>query len=157
MTSGNDKRLGHILNRTVKTKTGCLEYQGCVQANGYTRITVSRKSDYGHRHVYRLAKGPIPEGLDVRHKCDNRKCINPDHLEVGTRLQNMRDAVDRRRQARGFMLPHTKLSPFKRLEIVRLAILGEPYKSIGEKYGLCRQHIGQIAIKAGVKRNGIGK
>lgn len=157
MIDMKNDRLKHILSKTIKANKGCMEYTGCIQANGYSRITVNSETDYGHRHVYRLAKGQIDDGLDVRHTCDNTKCINPNHLELGTRKENMRDAVSRGRQARGLMLPQTKIYGVRRTEIVRLAILGKPYKEIGEIYGISRQAAGLIALKAGVRRNGISK
>lgn len=134
-----------------------MEYQGCVQGNGYSRATVERHTDYGHRHIYRLKKGPIPEGLDVCHTCDNRKCINPEHLFLGTRADNMADAVAKDRHAHGSMLPQTKLTAFISAEIVALAKQGHQYKEIAARFGICRQHAGQIAIKNGVRRNGISQ
>lgn len=134
-----------------------MEYQGCIQSNGYSRATVDRLTDYGHRHIYRLMKGPIPDGLDVCHRCDNRKCINPAHLFLGTRAVNMADAVSKGRQARGSMLPQTKLTAFISAEIVALAKQGHQYQDIAARFGICRQHAGQIAIKNGVRRNGFNQ
>lgn len=131
-----------------------MEYTGCVQGNGYARATVNRKADGAHRHIYRLVHGKIPDGLDVCHRCDNRKCINPFHLFTGTRKENMQDAVKKGRQARGFMLPHTIIGADDELAIVGLARNGVPYADIGRRFGISRQYAGQIAIKNGVKRNG---
>lgn len=153
----SEERLRHLLRKTITTKYGCMEFQGCVQANGYSRATVFRKTDYAHRHVYRLSHGKLPDGLDVCHKCDNRRCINPDHLFLGTRKQNMQDAVSKGRQAKGFSFPHTKLSDADVSEIVTRARNGEKYKKIAMHFGICKQHAGSIAIKNGVRRNGVSK
>ena len=150
-------RAGHLLARTITTPTGCMEYQGCIQRNGYSRATVERHTDYGHRHIYRLMKGPISDGLDVCHSCDNRKCINPDHLFLGTRADNMADAVAKGRHAHGSMLPHTKLTACISAEITAMAKQGHQYKEIAARFGICRQHAGQIAIKNGVRRNGFSQ
>lgn len=157
MASEDAARAVRLLERTKSTDSGCMEYQGCIQANGYSRATVQRKADYGHRHIYRLLKGDIPDGLDVCHRCDNRKCINPDHLFLGTRRENMADAVSKGRQARGASLPHTKLTTFITQEIAAMAKQGLPYKEIAARFGICKQHAGQIAIKNGVRRYGISK
>jgi hypothetical protein len=150
-------RLEHLLQKTVKTKSGCMEFTGCVQSNGYARATVHRKTDYAHRHVYRMAHGPTPIGFDVCHKCDNRKCINPDHLFIGTRLENMRDAVAKSRQAKGFDLPHTFVNEEMKSKITELAKNGMLYKEIADKFGITKSYAGYIAIKNGVRRNGINK
>lgn len=157
MNATNKARAEHLLSRTLATASGCLEYTGCIQSNGYARATVARKTDGAHRHVYRLLNGEIPEGLDVCHRCDNRKCINPAHLFLGTRQVNMGDAVSKGRQAKGFALPHTKLSKADKMELVAMAASGTPYQDIAARFGICRQHAGQIAIRNGVRRNGISK
>lgn len=150
-----DKRAAHLLSRTRTTEAGCMEFTGCIQANGYGRATVQRKTDYVHRHIYRLVNGPTPAGLDVCHRCDNRRCINPAHLFLGTRKQNMADAVSKGRQAKGSMLPHAKVTRSIESEITRMAREGHPYKDVAVRFGICRQHVGQIAIRNGVRRNGI--
>lgn len=150
-------RAALLLSKTKRTDSGCLEYTGCVQSNGYARATVNRKSDGAHRHIYRLVHGLIPDGMDVCHECDNRKCINPTHLFLGTRKDNMADAVSKNRQAKGFALPHTKLSDDDENNLVAMAKDGAPYAEIGARFGICKQHAGQIAIKNGVRRNGISK
>ena len=67
----------------------------------------------------------------------------------------MADAVAKGRQAKGSMLPHTKLTNFVVSEIVGLAMQGVSYKEVAQRFGICRQHVGQIAIKNGVRRHGI--
>lgn len=146
-------RADHLLSRTTTNGRGCMEFTGCIQANGYARATVRRRTDYAHRHIYRLTQGDIPGGLDVCHSCDNRKCINPAHLFLGTRLENMQDAVSKGRQARGKMLPRAVLSDEDKVEIANLAREGMMYSEIAARFGIGRQHAGQIAIRAGIRRS----
>ena len=146
-----------LINRTNLSENGCLEFSGCVQSNGYSRITIRRKTDFGHRHIFRLIHGEIPKGIDICHRCDNRKCINPNHLFAGTRKDNMQDAVRKGRQARGFKLPGTKLSDEDKSKIVEMAVRGDLYKDIALIFNICRVYAGFIARKHGVIRNGLSK
>jgi len=68
----------------------CWTWKGNV-SSGYASVRSGRKSKMGHRISYEFHKGPIPKGLVVRHRCDNKICTNPEHLELGTHRQNAED------------------------------------------------------------------
>jgi hypothetical protein len=87
-----------MTNYVVDPLKGCWEWQAVLSKEGYARISFDARSDYGHRVAYIVFKGKIPDGLCVCHTCDNPKCINPDHLWLGTHQQNMED---RDRKGRG--------------------------------------------------------
>jgi hypothetical protein len=81
---------------------------------GYAQIMMPHgKPERAHRVSYKIHKGPIPAGLDVRHTCDIRCCINPNHLITGTRKQNMADAIKRGRLQRGTDRYNAKLDEVK--------------------------------------------
>jgi hypothetical protein len=82
------------------TESGCWEWSGKRNDGGYG-IFSARRLGYenvrAHRVMYEHFVGPIPEGLEMRHRCDNPPCVNPEHLEPGTHAQNMADIFDRGR------------------------------------------------------------
>lgn len=77
---------------TFKTRT-CWFWIGCQIGNGYGVISVGSKRKLAHVLAWELRNSsPIPEGKEVMHGCDTRQCVNPDHLTVGTRKQNLEDS-----------------------------------------------------------------
>lgn len=80
-------------------ESGCIEWTGAtVKSNGYEhhrygRHTSGGKKRLAHRVAYERANGPIPQGLEICHTCDNPLCCNPDHLFLGTHRDNMQDAI----------------------------------------------------------------
>lgn len=92
-----------VLSRHVRAPNGCWEWLGSKNKFGYGAImrTVDGVSRLigAHRFAYLTWRGEIPDGIDVLHTCDNRCCINPDHLWLGTHGDNMRDMVAKGRHA----------------------------------------------------------
>jgi hypothetical protein len=85
--------------------------------DGHVYICRDGKTKFLHRVVYEEKNGKIPEGMIIRHKCDNPSCINPDHLEVGTHKDNVTDRVERNRSAKGSNNGRAKLNDEKVREI----------------------------------------
>lgn len=85
-----------LMERIEKTAT-CWSWKAGCSKNGYGAIRFNGKQEGAHRVSYTVFKGPIPDGMHVMHSCDNKKCINPDHLNVGTRFDNMKDCAHKNR------------------------------------------------------------
>lgn len=77
---------------------GCWEWSGTRNDAGYGRLWINGRSEQAHRVAFRMAKGEIPEGMLVCHKCDNPPCIRPKHLFIGTYKDNLDDMM---RKGRG--------------------------------------------------------
>lgn len=119
---------------------GCWVFRGRRRKNGRCEVRYQNRMEQAHRLAYAEWVGPIPGGLVVRHRCDNPPCINPDHLELGTQLDNMRDMVERRRF-------HAKLTVSDVGDIRR--VLRDPRRPsmerIGEMFGVSGSAVQRIA------------
>lgn len=81
--------LDYIRSKSVEVPfSGCWIWMGCVSSDGYSQI--NQKPWSGHKSAYIAANGDVPEGLEIHHKCNVRCCVNPDHLEAVTHLENIR-------------------------------------------------------------------
>lgn len=75
--------------RIFPTEDGCWLWAGSTNKAGYSKTWFRGKKDYGHRVVYTLLVGEIPEGLVIDHLCAVTSCVNPDHLEAVTQAENL--------------------------------------------------------------------
>lgn len=81
----------------VETSESCWKWRGSLAPNGYGQFFRAVGSRQAHRISWEYEHGEIPEGLHVCHTCDNRRCVRPSHLFLGTRSDNMKDMVIKNR------------------------------------------------------------
>lgn len=79
-----------IAARVIASASGCWLWQGHLDRHGYGTICIDGRTSGAHRVAYAAWRGPIPVGLEIDHLCREPRCVNPEHLEPVTRLENMR-------------------------------------------------------------------
>ena len=109
--------------------------------NGYGQFHLNGKTAYAHRVAYEIAYGLFPKEAFVMHSCDNRKCVNPAHLSLGTFDLNMADMVDKKRQAHGARNSHAKLAP-DQVRAIRSEV--GTHTEIAARYGVSQALISMV-------------
>lgn len=88
--------------RFVRKGAGCWEWQGATNANGYGRFRIATdRMEWAHRAAYELTYGALLPGYCILHRCDNRRCVRPSHVFVGTKTHNAADRDAKGRTSRG--------------------------------------------------------
>lgn len=99
-----------IAEKSKPVASGCVEWIGGKDKDGYGKISINGKPDRAHRVSYAAHHGAIPAGLFVLHHCDNPPCVNPQHLYAGDQLQNESDKRNRGRGPAGSRNVKAKLT-----------------------------------------------
>jgi HNH endonuclease len=133
------KKIEYIID-----KNGCWN---CVShghnGNGYTTVQRNKKRVYTHRYIYEHENGEIDDNMVIRHKCDNPSCINPEHLEIGTQKQNIKDMQLRGREnkQKGEDRPNSKLTDE---DVLNIRSDDRSYRKIADDYGIHHSVVGAI-------------
>lgn len=96
-----------FLSKYIVANSGCWEWQGATNPDGYGRARWPKKAESAHRISYEIFNGTFDKTKHVCHKCDNPKCINPEHLWLGDYKSNNKDKKDKGR-AVGHAMPGTQ-------------------------------------------------
>ena len=128
-----------------RTEHECWEWTAYKDRQGRGMINAGRRPEYASRVAYMLTRGSIPDGLVVMHSCDNPSCVNPGHLSLGTRQDNMSDSVVKGRMHYGEDNGMAKLTQAK-AEIIRqeYAAGKGSYRKLARVYGVSRSAISQL-------------
>jgi hypothetical protein len=125
----------------IEKAQGCWNWKGPVASHGYGRFTRGKQwEETSHRIAYALSHGPIPKGLVVRHRCDNRLCCNPAHLELGSQARNIQDMFQRGGTRR------LRLTYEQAAEIRERALAGERGIDLAAEYGVTPSTVSVIKL-----------
>lgn len=137
----------NFFNKIFHSPDGCWYWLGAVYKNGYGQIGFNREHQSAHRFSYKFFKGDIPGRLCVLHSCDNRLCVNPNHLRLGTHKDNTQDMISKGRRGdtgTGSNHKDSKLKE-KHIPLIRnMSLNGDSLTSIASKYGVKWQTIQAI-------------
>lgn len=133
-----------------KVSTGhpdeCWPWAALTRQHGYGVLRAGGAADggkmiYAHRAAWLLVNGAIPDGMQVCHKCDNRKCVNPGHLFLGTIQENMADKVSKNRHLFGEKSPQARLTE---RDVREIRVSADTLADCANKFGVSFQHISDI-------------
>jgi hypothetical protein len=131
----------------VSKTDGCWNWTGYTTSGGYGTIHVDGQTICAHRYSYVLHVGPIPDGVHVCHKCDNRRCVRPDHLFLGTRVDNMQDAIAKGRLPKGEKRGHAKLNDDCVRELRQRYCDGATLRELASRFKLSTATVHQIVLR----------
>ena len=136
----------------VKKGDRCWEWTAALTSDGYGRFWLDAKTLGAHRISWEIANGAIPKGFCVCHRCDNPRCVRPDHLFLGTNADNLRDMRQKGRNSappdnRGERCGMSKLTARQVLEIRRRRSNGEEGAALGDEFGVSAMQIYRIALR----------
>lgn len=129
----------------LEDANGCYVWQRAFKGKeaasggGYGCLRIKGKLWAAHRYAWEREHGPIPAGLQIRHKCHNTKCVNTDHMELGSNADNAKDKALALR-ASGY-----KLSPDDVRSIRTRREAGEKLRTIAADFGIDQTYVSQIA------------
>jgi len=128
----------------VDASGDCWLWTGGIAGNGYGYICIDGKMVSAHRFSWLLHNGDIPDGMQICHKCDVRKCVNPDHMFLGSAADNAQDKVQKGRQARGINAGVGRYTTEQVLAVVDRRRKGFTLEVIAAETGMSLTHVSDI-------------
>jgi hypothetical protein len=129
------------LNARTDKAGECWLWTGDTNRSGYGRLEINRKKIQTHRLAWELANGMIPAGMLICHRCDNRLCVKPDHLFLGTIADNNRDMTQKKR----LKVPGRGRRRLDRSEVYRVrSAQTEGAVAVAERFGITAQAVRRI-------------
>lgn len=133
----------------VKKTDGCWLWLASTAGKGYGQFPIpgEQRCVYAHRLSYWLHKGPIPKGKQVCHTCDNPRCVNPEHLWVGSCAENLQDMKDKDRHLCGSKNSRAKLTEDQVRQIRVCLSSGMTQVRIALAFGISQIEVSRIHRK----------
>jgi hypothetical protein len=128
-------------------ETPCLEWTDEIHPRGYGSFRLGGGAKTAHRIAWLASGRVIPPGLKVLHRCDNRPCVNVDHLFIGTDQDNADDKVAKDRHAYGEGAGPARLTEDQVLQIHEMAWDGLPQHDVAWMFGITRQCVSKIKLE----------
>ncbi len=121
----------------------CWMWTGAINGRGYGSLVIDAKAMTPHKLAATLSMGTVPDGMYVCHRCDNPPCCNPDHLFIGTPLQNISDAYEKDRKG--------KITTLQKELVRSLLLQGMRNKDIASRAGIDYRMVTYFNTKWGLR------
>lgn len=133
----------------IDEETGCWNWLGSTNTkDGYGQITIDGNKTLAHRAVWMLYHNKrIPKGCHICHTCDNRRCVNPEHLFLGTPKDNMQDLSKKLKQSRGKTRNPDRFKKDEILEIRAASNRGLSFWKIADEHNITPSQVHEIVIR----------
>lgn len=125
----------------------CWNWTGSYRSDGYGQLNLGKTKEgtgASHRLSWKFHFGEIPNKLHVLHSCDNKLCVNPNHLFLGTNADNMADKKKKGLQMKGEEIPTSKLTALQVIQIRELRSKGHSQTKIAKLFGVTQSNVSNI-------------
>jgi hypothetical protein len=130
-----------FLAKVKVMESGCHEWQAGLARGGYGKFTRWPKTTTAHRAAYDLFVEPVPKGKWVLHRCDNRLCVNPEHLFIGDGQANVTDMDQKNRRGTKSQLTYENVAT-----ILEMLLEGHSQQSVAKKFNVNQTTISRIKL-----------